>query len=74
MSALGHKQTCAVQKLMSALPPIADRRAPKSAGPNLPRVPEGISLTYALFSLRSGERISGSNEVLMSEFSVRYLW
>ena len=24
MSALGHKQTCAVQKVMSALPPKAD--------------------------------------------------
>ena len=26
LSALGHKQTCAVQKVMSALPPIADIR------------------------------------------------
>ena len=28
MSALGHKQTFAVQKVMSALPLIADRRPP----------------------------------------------
>ena len=30
MSALGQKQTCAVQNAMSALPPIADMRSAKT--------------------------------------------
>ena len=30
MYALGHKQTCAAQKVMSALPPKADMCGPKS--------------------------------------------
>ena len=40
MSALGHKQTCATQKTMSALPPKADISKPSrshhqlSVGPN----------------------------------------
>src|SRR4030095_8705280 len=29
---------------------------------------------YAVFSLSSGGRISGSNAAFISEFSVRYLW
>ena len=38
MSALGHKQTCAVQYVMSALPPIADMCGARA---NLPRANGG---------------------------------
>jgi hypothetical protein len=38
MSALGHKQTCAVQKAMSALPPRATEKAESLHNPNPSRI------------------------------------
>jgi hypothetical protein len=45
MSALGQKQTCAVQLAMSALPPIADIRDAKG---NVRFVPCSARVMYAL--------------------------
>ena len=53
MSALGQKQTCAAQKIMSALPPKADMCSAGSRCPTLGRTPASQPQFVGHFHLAS---------------------
>ena len=64
MSALGHKQTCAVHQAMSALPPIATAKADiTDASYALSPVEGRVGVTVAVISVRQPLRVPTFTQV-----------